>query len=103
MGTSCKHYRIERATPADLDALVRLLGELFALEPAFQIDPDKQRRGLEMLLAKPRDAAVLVARPRVGASILGMATGQLVVSTAKGAPSLWVRGEVGRDVQCYQE
>jgi hypothetical protein len=76
--------------PADLEALVYLLGELFALEPAFQIDPNKQRQGLELLMAKPRDAVIMVARSIVGDSVLGMATGQLVISTAEGAPSLWV-------------
>jgi hypothetical protein len=37
MDASRKPYRIENATPADLDSLVRLLGELFAIEPAFQV------------------------------------------------------------------
>lgn len=96
MGKSLNRYRIEKAAPVDLDSLVSLLGELFALEPAFQVDPGKQRRGLELLIAKPRDAVIMVARLCANESVLGMATGQLVVSTAEGAPSLWVEDLIVR-------
>jgi len=76
------------ATPADLDALVRLLEVLFTLEADFRPDPEKQRRGLSLLLADPARAAVVVAE-REG-RVVGMVTAQLVVSTAEGAPSALV-------------
>lgn len=80
------------ATPADLDALVHLLGVLFTLEADFRPEPERQRRGLALLLAEPARAAVVVAE-RAG-EVVGMATAQLVVSTAQGAPSAWVEDVV---------
>ena len=44
---------IERAHAADIPALIELLAALFALESDFSVDRDKQRRGLELLLAQP--------------------------------------------------
>ncbi|WP_242392989.1 GNAT family N-acetyltransferase [Anaeromyxobacter oryzisoli] len=79
---------IRPARPEDLDALVSLLAALFALEPDFRADPNRQRRGLARLLAEPERAAVLVAE-RDGA-VVGMVTAQLVISTAEGAPSAWL-------------
>jgi GNAT superfamily N-acetyltransferase len=75
---------IRPATPADLDAMVRLLGVLFRLEADFTPEPGRQRRGLARLLAHP-DAAAFVA-DRDG-EIIGMVTVQLVVSTAEGGES----------------
>jgi ribosomal protein S18 acetylase RimI-like enzyme len=90
MDTPVACYRVECAAPADMEALVLLLRVLFAIEPDFAIDPTRQRRGLELLLADPQRATVLVARSSTDRSILGMVTGQLVISTAEGSPSLWV-------------
>jgi GNAT superfamily N-acetyltransferase len=72
--------------------LVPLLGELFALEPDFRVDPVRQRRGLLLLLEDRLRRAVLVAE-RDG-RVIGMATGQLVVSTAEGACSVIVEDVV---------
>jgi GNAT superfamily N-acetyltransferase len=83
---------IRPATPADLDALVRLLHVLFSIEVDFRPDPARQRRGLALLLADPQRAAVLVAE-RSGA-VIGMATAQLVISTAEGGPSALVEDVV---------
>ena len=95
---------VRTARTEDLPALVALIGELFAIEPDFAADPARQRRGLELLLEDRLRRTVLVAE--AGGTILGMATGQLVVSTAEGAASVWVedvvvtagarRGGVGR-------
>jgi GNAT superfamily N-acetyltransferase len=81
-------YRIRPAREADLPALVLLLGELFSIEQDFRPDPERQRRGLVLMLADPRSRMVLVAE-RDG-RVIGMVTGQLVVSTAEGAPSALV-------------
>ncbi|MGA8891672.1 MAG: GNAT family N-acetyltransferase [Anaeromyxobacteraceae bacterium] len=80
---------VRTARTEDLPALVALLAELFALEPDFAIDPARQRRGLELLLEDRLRRTVLVAE--AGGMILGMVTGQLVVSTAEGAASVWVK------------
>jgi GNAT superfamily N-acetyltransferase len=83
---------VRHAGPADLDALVRLLGQLFSIEADFRPDAERQRRGLTLLLAEPRRAAVLVAER--GGAVVGMVTAQLVVSTAEGGPSALVEDMV---------
>lgn len=80
---------IERALTADIPELVELLRSLFALERDFAFDAGRQRRGLTRLLAEPADrATVLVARAHD--TVCGMVSGQLVISTAEGAPSVWI-------------
>jgi GNAT superfamily N-acetyltransferase len=82
--------RIERAGNADVPALIELLAALFAIESDFSADRARQRRGIELLLAQPDDRAVLlVARSNEGVAV-GMASAQLVISTAEGAPSAWI-------------
>jgi GNAT superfamily N-acetyltransferase len=83
---------IRPAREPDLPSLVELLRQLFALEPDFKADPERQRRGLALLLADPDRAVVLVAE-RAG-KVIGMVTGQLVISTAEGAPSAWLEDMV---------
>jgi ribosomal protein S18 acetylase RimI-like enzyme len=79
---------VRPARPADVDALVALLGDLFSIEADFRPDPDRQRRGLALLLDDRARAIVLVAER--GRRVVGMVTAQLVISTAEGAPSAWV-------------
>jgi ribosomal protein S18 acetylase RimI-like enzyme len=79
---------VRPAAPDDLPALVTLLGTLFSLEADFEPDPARQRRGLAALLAARDRARVLVAE--LEGAVVGMVTGQLVVSTAEGGPSAWV-------------
>ena len=87
---------ISRASNADIPALIELLVALFAIESDFYADQSKQRRGLELLLSQPDDrAVVLVARTEDG-RVAGMATAQLVISTAEGAPSAWIEDVVVR-------
>ena len=82
--------RIERARNTDVPALIELLAALFAIERDFSADRARQRRGLELLLAQPDDrAVVLVARSHDGLAA-GMASAQLAISTAEGAPSAWI-------------
>ncbi|MFW5909733.1 MAG: N-acetyltransferase family protein [Thiohalospira sp.] len=75
---------IRRASSADVPALADLLTELFTLEEDFEARPERQRAGVEALLADPRRAAVLVAD--AGGDPVGMATVQTVISTAEGGP-----------------
>jgi ribosomal protein S18 acetylase RimI-like enzyme len=76
--------KVRPAAPGDIDSLLHLLEALFTLEQDFEPDWDKQRRGLEMLL-ETADADVVVAE-RDG-RVVGMATMQVVISTAEGGPS----------------
>ncbi len=83
---------IRPARPSDLDALVGLLGELFSLEADFHPDPVRQRRGLTLLLQDRLRRAVIVAE--TAGRVVGMVTGQLVVSTSEGTASVWVEDMV---------
>lgn len=88
--------RIGRATDTDIPVLIELLAALFTIERDFSADHSKQRRGLELLLSQPDDrAVVLVARTDDG-KVAGMASAQLVISTAEGAPSAWIEDVVVR-------
>lgn len=78
---------IRPATGRDIPAMIELLRLLCAIEADFSFAPERQRRGLELLLAADQ-ARVLVVET-VG-EVIGMVTGQLLVSTAEGAPSLMV-------------
>lgn len=86
---------VRPANVADLDALVALLGVLFSIEADFRPDPARQRRGLARMLADPRARVVLVAE--AAGRAVGMATAQLVVSTAEGGPSALVEDVVVED------
>lgn len=83
--------RIRRAKPSDLNSMLDLLRLLFSIEKDFVFDGSNQCRGLAMLLE--HDAAVvLVAESRH--RVIGMCTGQLVISTAVGGYSLLVEDVV---------
>ncbi|WP_417519818.1 GNAT family N-acetyltransferase [Minwuia sp.] len=73
---------IRPATPDDLDAMVRLLGHLFAQEAEFAPDPEAQRRGLDLIL-NDADAGRLLVAERDGRHI-GMVGLLYTVSTALG-------------------
>ncbi|MDR3351892.1 MAG: GNAT family N-acetyltransferase [Zoogloeaceae bacterium] len=83
------------ASVGDLPALVELLSILFSIEQDFQPDAEKQARGLAMLLARPENGVILVAR-HSEAGVVGMVSVQLVISTASGAPSAWIEDVVIR-------
>ena len=89
---------IEPARPADLPALIELLALLFAIEQDFHPDVDRQRRGLELLLAQPAEQARIFVARRDDApqDVVGMVSAQLVISTASGAPSAWLEDLVVR-------
>lgn len=86
---------IAAAGEADIPELIELLGVLFSIEQDFTPDPDKQRRGLTTLLASA-NGHIVIARDE-NARAVGMATVQLVISTAEGAPSAWVEDVLVRE------
>lgn len=79
--------RIRQATAADIDQLVSLLRYLFGIEEDFRFEAERQADGLRLLLDSP--GAVVMAAADNGV-VVGMATGQLLISTAEGGPSLLV-------------
>jgi GNAT superfamily N-acetyltransferase len=86
---------IDAAHEADVPELIGLLGVLFSIEQDFIPDPEKQRRGLSALLASV-NGYIAIARDE-NARAVGMATVQLVISTAEGAPSAWIEDVVVRE------
>jgi GNAT superfamily N-acetyltransferase len=86
---------IRQARPQDVDNLLPLLQLLFSIEEDFRYDGAKQRQGLELLLDHPQ---AMIAVAETAGRIIGMATGQLVISTAEGGPSLLVEDVVVAEV-----
>ena len=78
-------FVIRKAEIGDLSSLTRLLQMLFNIEADFTPEPEKQQRGLALLLADGRRGRIIVAE--VDGQIVGMCTAQLVISTAEGALS----------------
>lgn len=74
---------VRPAGKADIPTMVGLLRQLFAIEDEFAFDPATQARGLSLLLDQPRAAAFVAERDGIA---IGMATAQLLVSTARGGP-----------------
>lgn len=70
------------AVPEDMPQLVELLGVLFTQEAELSVDPEKQRRALEMIFADSSRARIYVARQ--GGNVIGMAALHFTISTAEG-------------------
>ena len=84
-------FTIRTATRSDLGFLVTLLKQLFSIESDFEFDLLRQKKGLELLL-ESLTATILVAEEN--GAVVGMATGQIVISTAEGCSSLLVEDVV---------
>lgn len=78
--------KLRTGRPGDIAEMVALLKMLFAIEQDFCIDSRRQERGLSLLLKSP---SALILAAEAGGKVVGMVTGQLVISTSEGAPSLW--------------
>lgn len=72
---------------SDLPFLVGFLEQLFAIEEDFTFSRDTQLKGLEML-AGSASSAIMVAED--SSRIIGMVTGQLLISTAEGGRCLLI-------------
>lgn len=83
---------IRDARQADLDAMVALLHQLFSIESDFTPQPEKQRRGLILMLAQPEQAKLLVAD--IADTVVGMVTAQVLVSTGEGERVAWIEDMV---------
>ena len=74
--------RIEPATLEDLPLMAELLGDLFAHEPDFHPDTEKQMRGLRLILEQPNRGRIFVLRNNL--RIIGMINLLFTISTAEG-------------------
>ena len=84
---------IRNAEEKDLPCLVELLRELFSIEEDFTFDEERQLRGLRLLLEQPHTCIKVLLQD---AEILGMASAQIVISTATGGRSAWIEDVVIR-------
>jgi len=82
---------LREACSGDVDALIPLLDQLFSIESDFSPDPERQRRGLEALL---QSATAYVAVAELAGELVGMATLQIVISTAEGGAVGWIEDVV---------
>jgi len=78
---------IRRATREDILSLIPLLRLLFSIEEDFTFDAKKQQKGLDLLIEQ-HSSAVFIAE--YNGETVGMVTGQLLISTAEGDPTLVV-------------
>lgn len=85
-------FVIRSAEAGDIPALASLLAALFRIEQDFSPDTGRQTRGLAAVIDSPL-GHIAVACDGSG-SVIGMCSGQLVFSTAEGAPSVWVEDVV---------
>ncbi|MFA5172073.1 MAG: GNAT family N-acetyltransferase [Sulfuriferula sp.] len=86
-------HAIQSAQQEDIPALLTLLDALFTIEQDFTPNHAAQQKGLELLLQQPDMAYIAVAKNDKG-NVVGMASAQLVVSTAEGAFSAWIEDVV---------
>lgn len=82
---------IRTAQSTDIPALCALLHQLFSIEEDFSFDAQKQARGLGFMLNSDQ-RTVFVAEMQ--GEIVGMCSGQLLISTAEGAASVLVEDVV---------
>ncbi len=76
----------------DIPRLLQLLEILTGIEESFDFDREAHTRGLSLLIeAQPRTC---VAVAEESGKVIGMCTGQTVISTAMGGPSVWVEDVV---------
>lgn len=80
--------RISEAMTRDIPELVELIHQLFVLETDFQIDQKNQINGLNMLLNR-NDRCVII-KASTDEKLIGMVTGQLVISTSAGGFSILI-------------
>ncbi len=83
--------KIRTAVREDLNSLADLLEMLFSIEADFSADRERQLRGLTMLLETGR-GCILVAE--AGNNVVGMCSGQFMISTAEGGLSVLVEDVV---------
>jgi GNAT superfamily N-acetyltransferase len=76
-------FKIRNAQFDDIDAMVALLRMLFSIESDFDVDQERQRRGVSLMLEGcGKHRCVKVGDE--GGQVVGMCTAQILISTAEG-------------------
>lgn len=83
--------QLRHACEEDMDSLINLLRILFTLEKDFTFNEARQQRGLQLMLENSK-SCILVAL--INDLVVGMCSGQLVISTAEGSTALLVEDVV---------
>jgi GNAT superfamily N-acetyltransferase len=81
-----KNICIRKGEPGDIETMVTFLYHLFSIEKDFAIDADKNREGLQLLLANQHTRTIYIAE--AAGKVVGMVTAQIVVSTSSGGYSI---------------
>ena len=84
---------IEKANSFDIPELKELLRQLFDIERDFEFDETLQSNGLQRIINFKNNRCVIFVA-RINNKVVGMCSGQLVVSTAAGGDSVWVEDMV---------
>ncbi|MCH3963135.1 MAG: GNAT family N-acetyltransferase [Clostridium sp.] len=83
---------IREAHKDDINMLIELLRELFLIEDNFVFDNGKQKQGLEMMLEDSNNRRIFVAD--LDGRVVGMISGQILISTAERAAYVLVEDVV---------
>jgi ribosomal protein S18 acetylase RimI-like enzyme len=83
---------IRSGRKSDIEALVDLLRELFAIETDFEFDPPRHRRGLLRMLQGGPNRRMWVAQ--LNRQVVGMCSAQVVISTVEGGEAAVVEDVV---------
>ena len=75
---------IRPAIISDIDEMIPLLKDLFTIESDFTFNETLQRQGLKLMLDSPDLRGIVVADEN--GKIIGMASFQILISTAEGGP-----------------
>ncbi len=82
-------YYCREASEKDIASMVVLLKELTEIEFDFDFNAETHYNAFELLVESPQ-SLVIVAINNETNQIIGMATGQVLISTAEGGNSLWI-------------
>lgn len=83
---------IRPAKNSDIEKLIELLKVLFSIEKDFIFNEESQRRGLELMLQDSKSRCIFVAE--LQGVVIGMISGQALISTAEGGISVLVEDVV---------
>jgi ribosomal protein S18 acetylase RimI-like enzyme len=75
---------VRKALHTDIDGMIPLLKDLFSIEADFSFNETLRRQGLHLMLENPEIRCVMVAEDQ--SRIIGMASVQILISTAEGGP-----------------
>lgn len=85
-------FNIRPAKHSDIEKLIELLRVLFSIEEDFAFNEKNQRLGLDMMIKDSENRCILVAE--FENQVIGMISGQTLISTAEGGVSVLVEDVV---------